>query len=119
MILDNIHEYGKQEEARSSVSFVVGVCINLLLQFDLPHNVILTKNGYGAYIVPRSKETIKGVENGWLEVCGIFRLCSQQAFENLEAKDYQKIVRLKMSIDENTFNEYIESIKDKFLSQFK
>lgn len=117
--LENMDDYGRKEEARSSVSFVVGFLINLLLMQEVAHNVVLTKNGFGAYIIPRSKESIKGVENGWLEVCGIFRLSSKEAFENLESKDYQKVVRLKMSIDEVGFLEFIENIKKKFLTQFK
>lgn len=116
---DFLEDESKKDEARNSLSFVVGFLINLLLQQEVPHNVVMTKSGFGIYIIPRAKGHIQGVENGWLEVCGVFRLSSEDAYNNLAGKDYQKIVRLKMSIDEEGFQEFKTNIQSKFLSVFK
>ena len=108
-------------EIYSSLSFVAGAITNILLEKNIPHNLIISDKGKTIYIIPRIYE--KEIQNdnlrcAWLECSGVAICRNKNFYESITKKEFEKILSDEVSISETEFKELKDAIFILF-SKFK
>ena len=111
MNADNIETY-------NSLAFVAGTFINLLLDNDIPHNMILAGQGKTVYIFPRKDQkanTSTDMKSSWIELAGIAICLSEESFDKMKYDVYNQILKEEVKLEESKY----ESIKKEFTNIIK
>lgn len=91
---------------------MVGLFVSNLLSHSTPHNLIFSKKGFSAFIIPRNGEAR---EIGWLDIAGFPRISKEFEFRNPDLKEilWEKISLGKNKFD-TTLNLIITSLQSKY-----
>ena len=102
----------------SSVSFAAGALTNILIEMDIPHNLLIAERGLKVYIIPRKFEkefSEFSMQASWLEIAGLIVLRSKKAFQSVTVEAFERIMSEEVSLDQELY----DSFKQKATELFK
>ena len=105
----------------SSLSFVAGAITNILLEKNIPHNLLISDKGTTIYIIPRTYEKEiheDKIRCTWLECSGVAICRNKKFYDAINKKEFEKILSDEVSITKTEFKELKDAIFTLF-SKFK
>jgi len=106
----------------SSLSFVAGAITNLLLDSNIPHNILVSDKGTCIYISPRIYEKDIKDDNmrcAWLEIAGVAICRNKKFYESITKDEYEKVLQTEVSVSEKDFNDVKERVVKFFKATYK
>lgn len=81
---DLISEETSLEDAQEALAHACGVVINLMIEKNIPHNILVTDEGMTVYVIPRKFDML--IENvpfytSFESVCGFIKYKTHQFFD--------------------------------------
>jgi len=108
---------GEAADPTASVAHAVGVILNILIDNNIPHNLLISEQGETVYVIPRKFDLLINAANFSTEfndLCGLVKCKDEKTFENLTEAQYQKFLKKEVSLDTEAFNK----IKDELIAKF-
>jgi hypothetical protein len=84
---------GESADATASIAHAVGVLLNILIDNNIPHNLLISEQGEVVYVIPRKFDLLINAANFSTEfndLCGLVKCKDEKTFENLTESQYQK-----------------------------
>jgi len=106
----------------SSLSFAAGAITNILLENNIPHNILMSEKGCCIYIVPRKYEKDRQDDNmncSLFEISGLAVCKNKDFYDNLTKEEYEKILKAEASLNDYDFTELKTKIEKFFKSAYK
>jgi hypothetical protein len=108
---------GESADPTASVAHAVGVILNILIDNNIPHNLLISEQGETVYVIPRKFDLLINAANFSTEfndLCGLLKCKDEKTFENINEGQYQKFLKKEVALDTETFNK----VKDELISKF-
>jgi hypothetical protein len=108
---------GESADPTASVAHAVGVILNILIDNNIPHNLLISEQGETVYVIPRKFDLLINAANFSTEfndLCGLLKCKDEKTFENITESQYQKFLKKEVALDTETFNK----VKDELISKF-
>lgn len=110
------------EDAQEALAHTCGVVINLMIDMNLPHNILVTDEGMTVYVIPRKFDMV--IENvpfytSFESLCGFVKYKNKQAFDGATEASIEQLMREQVSLDESEFAGFQKRIVDKFSQEYE
>lgn len=114
--------FGEASDPTASVAHAVGVILNILIDSNIPHNLLISEQGETVYVIPRKFDLLINAANFSTEfndLCGLVKCKDEKTFENLTETQYQKFLKKEVSLDTETFRKIKEDLVSKFMKEYE
>ncbi len=102
-----------------SISHVVDTILAILLEKEIPHNLLVSDEGRTIYVIPRKFHQSELVFNTcWNDICGLPTLKEEEKFSNFSENDYIEVLQNNVTISRDEFIEFSKQITEKFGSVY-
>ena len=102
-----------------SISHVVDTILAILLEKEVPHNLLISNEGRTIYVIPRKFHQSELVFNTcWNDICGLPTFKEEEKFKNFEENDYIEILQNNVSISKEEYENFTNMIIEKFGSVY-
>lgn len=94
------------EDAQEALAHVCGVVVNMMIEMNTPHNILITDEGMTVYVIPRKFDmVIESVPfyTSFESLCGFVKFKNRAAFDSATETSVQKLMREQVSLDEVEF----------------
>jgi hypothetical protein len=113
---------GGDTDPLSSVAHAVGVVLNILIDSNIPHNLLIAGQGEEVYIIPRKFDLLINAANFSTEfndLCGLVKCKDEKTFETLDEAQYQKFLTKEVGLDTEAFNKVQDELIAKFTKEYE
>lgn len=110
------------EDAQEALAHAAGVVLNLLIDKNLPHNLLISEEGMTIYIIPRKFDLlIEGVTffTSFESLCGLVKCKTEAGFRGLRQDELAKRLSSSVSLKESEFAALKQELMEKFLSEYE
>ncbi len=109
----------ERTESQESLSHVCGVITNILVQSNIPHNILIANGGKSFYIIPRNWEVDSNeFGNSVLDLSGAISCFNHQTFMTTEFQNYFHWANQNIKLDHQKFanikNEIIQILETEY-----
>jgi hypothetical protein len=108
----------------NSISFLAGTITNILLEREIPHNLLFSDGGRTLFIFPRKHQSYgktEGLGLAWLELSGYVICWNKEVYEIITGEMLEKVAKEEVDLEEKDFNDVknqiIEIINKTFLPE--
>ena len=102
-----------------SIAHVVDTILAILLEKEVPHNLLISNEGRTIYVIPRKFHQSELVFNTcWNDICGLPTFKEEEKFKNFEEIDFVEILQNNVSISKEEFENLTNMIIEKFGSVY-
>lgn len=106
------------------MSFITDSIISILIEKELPYNIIIGDKCTSVYIIPRKFGDNKkqGFNSSWLDLSGLPLINSKELISKLESEGdnyLNNLITKNISIENSLFESLSKTILDKFNKQYK
>lgn len=118
---DEPNTLGETSDATASVAHAVGVILNILIDNNIPHNLLISEQGEAVYVIPRKFDLLINAANFSTEfndLCGLIKCKDEKTFENITESQYQKFLKKEVALDTETFNKVRDELVAKFTKEY-
>ncbi len=108
-------------EPTESVAHAVGVLLNLLIDSNIPHNLMIADKGEWVFLIPRKFDMLINAANfstEYTDVCGLVKCKNESTFDSVSYDLYDKFLRKEVAIDTETFNKIKTDLVTKFEKEY-
>lgn len=105
----------------SSVAHAVGVLLNILIDKNIPHNLLISEQGEVVYIIPRKFDLLINAVNFSTEfndVCGLVKCKDEKTFESLSDSQFNKFFKKEVAQDADSFKKIQDELISKFTKEY-
>lgn len=113
---------GEAADPTASVAHAVGVLLNILIDNNIPHNLLISEQGEVVYVIPRKFDLLINAANFSTEfndLCGLVKCKDEKTFENLTEAQYQKFLKKEVALDTESFNKVKDELVAKFTKEYE
>lgn len=113
---------GDTADPTASVAHAVGVLLNILIDKNIPHNLLIAEQGETVYVLPRKFDLLINAANFSTEfndLCGLVKCKDEKTFESLTEDQYQKFLKKEVSLDTDTFGKVRDELINKFTTEYE
>lgn len=114
--------FGESRDPTASVAHAVGGILNILIDSNIPHNLLISEQGETVYILPRKFDLLINAANFSTEfndLCGLVKCKDEKTFENLTDSQYKKFLKKEVSLDTEAFNKIKDELVAKFTKEYE
>ena len=109
-------------DIQASLSHAVGVLLSLMVDNNVPHNVMIAEGGLAVYLVPRKFDLL--IEDsrfftGFDCVCGLVKCKEKATFDGLNYAGYSKFLKEQVAVEDSQFDALREEIVKKFEAEYE
>lgn len=102
-----------------SIAHVVDTILAILLEKEIPHNLLVSNEGRTIYVIPRKFHQSELVFNTcWNDICGLPTFKEEEKFNSFNENDYIEVLQNNVSISKEDFQEFSNMIMEKFGSVY-
>jgi hypothetical protein len=102
-----------------SISHVVDTILAILLEKEIPHNLLVSNQGRTIYVIPRKfHQSELMINTCWNDICGLPTFKEEDKFNNFKESNYVEILQNNVSISKEDFLEITAAIVEKFGSVY-
>ena len=95
-----------------SISHVVDTILAILLEKEIPHNLLISNEGRTIYVIPRKFHQSELVFNTcWNDICGLPTFKEEEKFNNFNENDHIEVLQNNVTISKEDFEEYSKLIR--------
>ena len=110
------------EDAQEALAHACGVAINLMIDVNMPHNILVTDEGMTVYVVPRKFDMV--IENvpfytSFESLCGFVKYKSADAFEQADESRVMQLLSEKVSLSQAEFDDFQQKLVSKFMKEYE
>lgn len=112
---------GDAADPLASVAHAVGVILNILIEKNIPHNLLISEQGKAVYIIPRKFDLLINAANFSTEfndLCGLVKCKDEKTFDSLTEAQYQKFLKKEVALDTETFGQVKDELIKKFTTEY-
>jgi hypothetical protein len=112
---------GDVADPLSSVAHAVGVLLNILIDNNIPHNLLISEQGEVVYVIPRKFDLLINAANFSTEfndLCGLVKCKDEKTFETLNEAQYTKFLKKEVALDAESFNKVKDELIEKFTKEY-
>lgn len=105
----------------NSVAHAVGVLLNILIDSNIPHNLLISEQGEVVYVIPRKFDLLINAAHYSTEfndLCGLVKCKDEKTFETLTESQYHKFIKKEVALDAETFNKVKDELVQKFVKEY-
>ena len=106
----------------SSVAHAVGVFLNIMIDSNIPHNLLIADQGETVYIIPRKFDLLINAvsfSTEFNDLWGLVKCKDKKTFESLTELQYQKFLKKEVSLDTESFTKIKDDLISKFVKEYK
>ena len=97
------------EDAQEALAHACGVAINLMIDVNMPHNILVTDEGMTVYVLPRKFDMV--IENvpfftSFESLCGFVKFKSADAYEQADEAKVLQMLSEKVSLSQSEFDDF-------------
>lgn len=99
-------------DATDSIGSVSGMILNFMVENNIPHSLLVADNGLAVYIFPRKFRNNSTNEAGFLEMSGLFRPTTIEAYDSASELTCRQWLE-ELTCDQSTYRsiqEYIQNL---------
>lgn len=90
---------------QNSISHLTNLILSKLIENEVPHNLIITRQGTMFYVVPRKFEKKEyPINSCWNDLAGLVTFKNKESYEKYSEEDVNNFLKENISLDENDFN---------------
>ena len=104
-----------------SVAHAVGVLLNLMIDSNIPHNLMIADKGERVFLIPRKFDMLINAANfstEYTDVCGLVKCKNESTFGSVSYDLFDKFLRKEVAIDTETFNKIKTDLVAKFEKEY-
>lgn len=102
-----------------SISHVVDTILAILLEKEVPHNLLISNQGKTIYVIPRKFHQSELTFNTcWNDICGLPTFKEEEKFNSFKETDYIEILQNNVTVSKEEFSQFTEMIIEKFGSVY-
>lgn len=110
------------EDAQEALAHACGVAINLMIDVNMPHNILVTDEGMTVYVVPRKFDML--IENvpfytSFESLCGFVKYKSADAYEQADESKVMQLLSEKVSLSQAEFDDFQQKLVSKFMKEYE
>lgn len=108
-------------DPNASVAHAVGVILNILIDNNIPHNLLIADQGETVYVIPRKFDLLINAINFSTEfndLCGLVKCKDEKSFESLTEAQYQKFLKKDVALNAETFDKVKSDLISKFTKEY-
>lgn len=105
-----------------SVAHAVGVLLNILIDSNTPHNLMIADKGETVFVIPRKFDMLINAAHfstEWNDVCGLIKCKDESTFKSIEFTQYAKFLRKEVALDSESFGKIKSSLIQKFTKEYE
>lgn len=113
---------GEVSDATTSVAHAVGVLLNILIDKNIPHNILIAEQGETVYVIPRKFDLLINAANFSTEfndLCGLVKCKDEKTFETLNIATYNKFLKKEVALDTESFTQVRDELVSKFITEYE
>ena len=106
----------------SSVAHAVGVLLNIMIDSNIPHNLLIADQGETVYIIPRKFDLLINAvsfSTEFNDLWGLVKCKDEKTFESLTELQYQKFLKKEVSLDTESFTKIKDDLVSKFVKEYE
>ncbi|CAI2372990.1 unnamed protein product [Moneuplotes crassus] len=114
--------FGDSPDPTASVAHAVGGILNILIDSNTPHNLLISDQGETVYVIPRKFDLLINAANFSTEfndLCGLVKCKDEKTFENLADSQYKKFLKKEVSLDTEAFTKIKDELITKFVKEYE
>ena len=102
-----------------SIAHVVDTILAILLEKEVPHNLLISNEGKTIYVIPRKFHQSELIFNTcWNDICGLPTFKEEEKFNSFKENDFIEILQNNVTVSKEDFNLFTEMIIEKFSSVY-
>jgi hypothetical protein len=108
-------------EPTESVAHAVGVILNILIDSNTPHNILIADQGATVFVIPRKFDMLINAAHFSTEfndLCGLVKCKDENTYNSLTWEQYSKFLRKEVALDADAFNKIQTSLVSKFKKEY-
>jgi hypothetical protein len=110
------------EDAQEALAHACGVAINLMIDVNMPHNILVTDEGMTVYVLPRKFDMV--IENvpfftSFESLCGFVKFKSADAYEQADEAKVLQMLSEKVSLSQSEFDDFQQKLVSKFMKEYE
>lgn len=122
MVVRAQDEKADPAEIYKSIAFATGTICNMMLEQNIPHNLIFSNHGRTVYIIPRefeSKQDKSKMNCGFFEIAGLAICKDKDFYDKLTLKEYEAFLSQCVSLNSKKFKAFKEEVVGIFKKTFQ
>lgn len=112
----------KEEDATSpedSIAHVVDTILALLIEKEVPHNLLISNEGKTIYVIPRKfHQSELTINTCWNDICGLPSFKEEDKYTTFKETEYLEILHNNVSVAKEDFQQLTKEIIEKFASVY-
>lgn len=113
---------GETTDGTTSVAHAVGVLLNILIDNNIPHNLLIAEQGEAVYVIPRKFDLLINAANFSTEfndLCGLIKCKDEKTFETITEAQYEKFLKKEVALDNDSFVKVRDELISKFVKEYE
>lgn len=110
------------EDAQEALSHACGVAINLMIDLNMPHNLLVTDEGMTVFVIPRKFDMLIDevpFYTSFESLCGFVKFKTQQSFAQATEESICQLMSEKVSLSPVEFDEFKGKLMSKFMKEYE
>jgi hypothetical protein len=110
------------EDAQDALAHACGVLINLMIDMNVPHNILVSDEGMTVFVIPRKFDmTIEKVPfyTSFESLCGFVKFKTAQSFSQASESGVQELMKEQVSLSETEFRDLQVKLVNKFNGEYE
>lgn len=104
----------------ASISHVADIVLNILLEMEIPHNLLISDEGQSIYIIPRNfSKKEHEINSCWNDICGLVTLKDENSFNTKTSADIDNFFTNEIALSGEKLKEIYSQIYEKFSSIYE
>lgn len=119
---DILSEDTSLEDAQEALSHACGVAINMMIDLNIPHNILVTDEGMTVFVIPRKFDML--IEKvpfytSFESLCGFVKYKTSQSFAQASEDETCQLMSEKVSLSSQEFDDFKQNLMSKFMKEYE
>jgi hypothetical protein len=109
-------------EPTDSVAHAVGVILNMLIDGNTPHNILVSDRGETVYVIPRKFDMLINAAHFSTEfndLCGLLKCKDEKSYDSITWEQYAKFLKREVALDDDAFLKLQKNLVGKFYQEYE
>jgi hypothetical protein len=119
---DILSEDTSLEDAQEALAHACGVAINLMIDLNIPHNILITDEGMTVFLLPRKFDMLIDkvpFYTSFESLCGFVKYKTELSYQASSEASIAQLMADQVSLGQKEFADFKDQLAAKFMKEYE